>query len=270
MGKKQKLEIRVNIILNSITKKIRLIHAKKKAAKLGYVLPTFLVSFPRSGSNFLQSVLQGSSGFLCQSIYGPYPDDTEPVLSLKSHAISLEHLLDEINRLLPDVSQPSKIILLPRDPRDVMISFFEFTQVRRNIILRQENFLDISYFYASTIDKTSERKIEYTPLNITEAYKSHIKNWFVNKPEHLDCLTLRYEDLVQSPNKHFQHLFEFLNLNCSIATEMLEVKVSLYSQTSAQRGQAQGWRAYQDKYAGLLAQVQTLFGHEMRVLGYDE
>ncbi len=257
---------------NRLREKIKFANVTKEIAKLNYPLPTFLVSFPRSGSNFLQSVLQGSSGIRCQSIYGPSSEDTDTILSLKSHAISYEYLLDEIHRFIPKVTQPSKLLLLYRDPRDVMISFLEYTQVNRKVQIPQEDFLEnVSFFYAAgTIDKTFERKVEYGPMSIIDVYKKHIRKWFIDKPDSLDCLVVKFEDLVLSPDKGFKRIFDFLELDCSLAKELLDVKVSQYDQARMQRGQAGGWRTCQDLYGKLLSQVQTLLRHEIEMLGYEK
>lgn len=254
----------------NLKSKVKYINAENIAANLDYLLPTFLVSFPRSGSNFLQMILQASSGLQCQSIYVPVSTSTEPVLSLKSHAVSLHYLFDEILRFIPDTSSsPSKIILLQRDPRDVLISFFEYTQAKRNIQVSQEEFLNnVCYFYASTIDKTFERKLEYAPLNIIQAYKKHIENWFIKRPDDIDCLVVKFEDLILSPGPEFQRIFDFLQLNCSLAKELIDVKVSQYSQSSGQRGQPQGWQIKKKRYSVLIGQTESLMKDEIQFLKY--
>ena len=83
----------------------------------------FLVSYPRSGSNFFQEVMKTKFHISSRSLYGDNPQDST-IRNLKSHAISYEYLKDECSFILGDQSSPNRIIVLFRDPRDVMISFF--------------------------------------------------------------------------------------------------------------------------------------------------
>lgn len=242
--------------------------------KISYSLPTYLISYPRSGSNFLQSVLSKSSGLCCKSIYALPHNYSEHILSLKSHAISYKYLLDESKRLVHTDNLPSKIILLFRDPRDVMISFYEFVLKRKNTKISQKEFLEnVCYFYATYEGKDTsplERQVEYSPLNVAEGYIKHIYNWFVKKPENLDCLVVKFEDLILSPYTEFKRIFDFLELDCSLATEQLKVKVSQYSDSKRQRGKAYEWVNCQDEYSKLLNRVNTLFHSEIKILGYDK
>jgi hypothetical protein len=262
----------VSRLLNhkEIKRKYQLYHLEEKVKRLNYRLPTYLVSFPRAGSNFIQNVLAGSARIPCRSLYATMTVDPQYVLSFKSHALSMEYLLDEIRRLLPVFTKPSKLILLKRDPRDVMISFFEFIQVERNIVLHQKDFLEnVCYFYASFIDKTVQRKQNIAPINIVDAFKTHVKNWFEKKPGGVEFLTVKYEDLVEKPESEFGKIFEFLELDCSPDKDFYEEKVSLYSiEPNRERGIPQGWKDVQSQYHQIIEQVNRLLGPEIKRLGY--
>ncbi|MCC6145153.1 MAG: sulfotransferase domain-containing protein [Candidatus Hydrogenedentes bacterium] len=253
--------------------RFRFIHAREMAGRLPYRLPAVVVSYPRAGSNFLQNILKHSSGLHSQSIYGPYPftEPREITLTVKSHAVSPAYLMDEFQRLVEVEYTPERVVLLQRDPRDVMVSFYEYAQANRKTAIRQDEFLNgIDFFYASTIDPQSRRAVEKNPLTVAEAFRKHIQTWFRERPDHPPCLVLRYEDLVQDPWANFQKVFDFLQVECTLAEEFLRVKVSQYSGTrdEGQRGKAGGWRGQQEKYAALLDQVQREFAEEIRLLGY--
>lgn len=241
--------------------------------KFSYHLPSYLISYPRSGSNFLQSVLEASSNIRCRSIYRYPRVDPHRMLSLKSHSLSYQYLLDEISRLVPDSPFPEKLILLHRDPRDVMISLYEFVQVRKGIRINQSEFLDdVDFFYATFQDRdmTLHRGVEYSPISIAESYQKYVHNWFVNKPGDQECLPVAFEDLVLSPRDAFQRIFDFLELDCSLAEERLVVKVSQYSQEDRPRGKVGSWRVCQDKYLDLISAVNTSIQTEIRLLGYED
>lgn len=238
--------------------------------QITYSLPTYLVSFPRSGSNFLQFIVSKSTGLHCHSIYGRNIDLPENTLSIKSHSISYKYLLDEIDRLLPSVAHPTKLILLMRDPRDVVISFYEYTQATKNIQINQDEFINnYDFFLAAPIDKECKRKIEYAPISVGQAYKKHLNQWFLNTfPKKSESLIIRYENLLFHPNKEFEKIFNFLGLKCSMAEQYLNMKVSLYSNESRNRGQAYGWKMYYKKYESLIETTNLLLEKELNSFGY--
>ena len=240
---------------------------------LGYSLPSYLVGFPRSGTNFLQSVLEGSSGLLCRSLYGPPKTKQNNILSLKSHTPSYEFLLDEIGRFAPDFGTPDKFILIIRDPRDVFISFYEFVQSTKGLSITQSEFIhEVCYFFSTFEDrhKVNSRKLEFAPLSIFDAYKKHIDSWLINRPPSIDCHIVKYEDLVLSPESEFQRIFNYLNLDCSLEKERLKLKVSQYSKTSRKRGVIAGWRNCQDEYGVLISSINNELKKEIKILGYSE
>lgn len=252
--------------------KLQLMRVRERAAELPYLLPAIVLSYPRAGSNFLQSVLQGSSGFRCQSIYGEIKEGADVTLTVKSHSPSPAYFEDEWRRFLPDRPLPSKIIRLQRDPRDVLISFIEYTEANRKTAIRQEEFLNhVDYFYASTVDRDFLRAHYKQGMTVAEAFQEHVRTWYAESPP--DCyeiLPVRYEDLVLEPHETFKRIFDFLNLDCELAEKFLKVKVSLYSDTGRQRGRIQGWRDNFDRYGILIRMIQEQLADEIRFLGYEE
>ncbi len=252
--------------------KLQVARARETAAKLPYPLPAVVLSYPRAGSNFLQSVLQGSSGLRCQSIYGQLTEGPQYTLSVKSHSPSPAYLEDEWKRLLPELDLPQKIIRLQRDPRDLMISFLEYTAANRKTDIRQEEFLNgVDFFYASTIDREYRRACYKQGMSVAEAFKEHVRTWYVEPvPDRYEILPMRYEDLLLDAQTAFGKIFNFLNLDCELAEKFLQIKVSLYSDTGRQRARVQGWRENLERYGALIAMVQEQLKDEIRILGYEK
>ena len=247
-----------------------------KIEKLPYALPTYVVGFPRSGTNFLQSVLQGSSGMKCQSMYSNVIEDSNEILSLKSHAFSKASLFDEINRLIPDLSyqsneQKKKVISIFRDPRDVMPSFYDFVSWRKNASIPQKDFLKTCYFFATYQErhKMMDRGSEFQSVNIKQAYKKHVANWYRKDNKDIELYTVKYEDLVLCPDIAFKGIFEFLELDCQLAKEMLGRKVAEFSGTARKRGVAYGWKAKMSNYAELIESVNEHLSREITAMGYE-
>lgn len=248
--------------------------AIKFSQQVSYSLPSYLISFPRSGSNFLQHVLESSSGMLCHSLYGNTKCDPSEVLCFKSHAISLPYLTDEVNRLISTASRPNKFLLLQRDPRDVMISFYEFAQKRKDISIPQGEFLDrVAFHYVlshGTRIQTWRRKVEIAPLSIADAYRRHVEQWFINIPPGLDCLTVRYESLVRTPHTEYGRIFRFLGLSCQLAEYAIQERVRQFSRNKRERGVAHGWTKCESIYGELISQVNDKLQTEIKALGYSD
>ena len=252
----------------SLKRRFRFVDAKRTAAALPYRLPGLIVSYPRSGSNFVQSVLRHSSGLTNLSIYAPNPDGIDITLTLKSHAPSPAYLRDEFGRIVGEPEWPARIVLLQRDPRDVMISFYEYTQFMRQTTIPQEDFLNTCFFYASAIDRDIKRRVDVAPMSVLQAYQKHVKEWFNEQRAAGDYLIVRYEDLVTAPEEGFQRIFDYLNLDCPLATEFLDHEVSRYDDTRQHRAKATAWKEHSERYRSLLETIDTKLGDETRALGY--
>ncbi|MCP5052369.1 MAG: sulfotransferase domain-containing protein [bacterium] len=240
--------------------------------QLNYLLPAFLASYPRAGSNYVQNVLTSSSGILSQSLYAPIDIDPGLILTMKTHAPSREYLHDEINSFLPVSSKPSKFIILCRDPRDTMISFYEYTRDQRNIDLDQRDFLkNTCYFYASKIDASFQRKRYIAPLSILDSYKEFVRSWLKNTPDNADYLVVYYEKLVETPGPEFRKIFDYLGLDSPLDEESLGEKVSLYSsEPNRPRAKAFGWKNLQEQYPKIIDQVNRYLADEIEFMGYSQ
>jgi len=239
------------------------------AKQVDHTPPTYLISFPRSGSNFLQNVLHRSSGFYCRPIYGELITQPHLYLSVKSHAASYAHLLDEIGRYMSGLQPaPNRYIVLWRDPRDVIISFYEYTQARRQVRLQQSEFLvEFDYYRAVPGCKGA---VGPFPLTVVAAYKLFVQNWYVGQQDNDSILHVRYEELVNDPHKAFQRIFDFLCLDCLLRTDALSQKVAQQSYTRAERAVSGGWQHTGASYARLLEVAIRELGEEMELLGYAD
>ena len=191
-------------------------------------------------------------------------------MTLKSHAPSFNYLENEADRLVgqPELND-SKIIVLVRDPRDVMISFYEYVKVKRNIEIDQKQFPTLEFFYASTIDKQFDRKLNVSPLNIFQAYRMFIKNWTtLSEKGKTKCQLIKYEDLVKQPIKVVSNVLDFIGQQAEIKVGSIDELVSLYSSEDRPRGQANGWKKVKKKYATLIDQVEQKLSKEIDLLGY--
>lgn len=256
---------------------LRVMHDQETLSKLTYALPTVTSSFPRSGSNFFQSVLRGSSGLQCISLYhSQYPQ--EQVFNLKSHALTPAALRREFADMVPyELEYPEKIIYLKRDPRDVMISLYEFACFNHEQAFALDEFLGMNYYFvANPPGVRGVKNIYYLPgpeaCTVEEAFRLYHQS-HLHAPQHesaVETLTLSYEEMVEDPENAFNRAFTFLDLDCPLNPEFIQLKVSLYSDSTRKRGVAYGWRQpeTQEKYAPLLEQVNEVLKDQIVALGY--
>lgn len=252
----------IRIWQNEILSKLNLID------KISYPLPAAIISFPRSGSNFIQNVITRSSGTRNCSIYLPDLQDLSDVVTLKSHSYSQEYLKKEWSNRTGRLSLPKKAIILQRDPRDIMISFMEFVKARiKTLDLDQNTFLSkVDYFLAANI-----KGLDYDhSISIENAFKSFVRDWSTPSELQIDeHLYVRYEDLTDKPDEIYKQIFEFLELDCKLCKSSLEEKVSLYSDSSkASRGKAHRWRTHNLLYSQIIKDVNLKLKNEIALWGY--
>ena len=238
---------------------------------LPYAIPALVASYARCGSNFLQNVLQKSTGLSNRSIYrrSKKTEPGEGVLTVKSHALTPEFMLVEWQRKVDVLPRPERIVLLQRDPRDTIISFLSYAIANGRDDLTQENFLDATgSFHLDPETSGYPRVNEKVRMTFLESYQMYIRHWFMERPQDLNCHIVRYEDLVNEPRVAFQGVFDFMNLDCALTEDALGEKVSQYSSESGPRGVAQRWVQQADENRVLIERVHETLSEEITQLGY--
>ena len=234
-------------------------------------LPHLLVSYPRSGSNFVQNVLRKSSLTENQSLYAPVEGKIRNILTLKSHAFSLRYLKAELKDYLgiKDLHR-KRFVILFRDPRDVMISFYEYVRERRNEDINQADFLEkTDFFYASMMEKDIKNRLYTREISVSKAYQMFVSNWFNASSDLLDLYKIvRYEDVVNDPIFEFKEMLQFLKSPCEVNEVAVCEHVSLYSTESRPRGEVYGWKKVKEQYAPLISSTEAYLSKELEILGY--
>lgn len=237
---------------------------------------SFVVSFPRSGSNFLQACLRVQCGLSASSLYKPN-HDFQNVNNLKSHAISPEYLRDEIGFICEHNFNPAHIYLLKRDPRDTMISFYEFFLSRDQGTVLQRDFLDIDWFLAfqrSSGPNAHLRSTHHFPLSICDAFKIMASKWFTdtNPIPDIPVAVIKYEDFVNDRRQTLLSILE--DHGCSSTNLDYDAEVGLvstYSNEKRKRGAAYGWKedSVFQKYRTLVTETERLLENEIKLLDYE-
>jgi hypothetical protein len=233
----------------------QVLSALKLKSKLSYSLPIPVIAFPRSGSNFLQNVLEKSSGIHNSTIYTNFEAWENVTHTVKSHSLSLDNLKREWKTFLVNRPFPNKAIVLLRDVRDIMISFYEYVQAVHKCNIEQDDFLTkVDYAYAANLRYNAS----FYHISVADAYNTFMKNWVQSDPDEINVLIIHYEDLLTNPKIEFQKIFNFLELDCTLAQDTLSEKVSLYSNENRKRGALNNWNSCFE-YDNLISSTSQLY-----------
>lgn len=114
--------------------------------------------------------------------------------------------IDEIPTIKPKhVFGNKKVILLVRDPRDAIVSYY-FQAVYRD-----------RYFNGNLSSFIHDDRLGIGPL------LKHYIVWISNKDVPQDIIIVRYEDLIKSPVFELKKIFNFISLNNFTSKELNEI-----------------------------------------------
>jgi len=257
----------------------RVITKRQAAARGLTVFPddTFLVSFPRSGNTWTRFLV-------CNLI-----DPEHPVnfAELESRIPEIYFVPDRDLRKFPrprvikshECFDPRyrKIIYIVRDPRDVLISYYEF-QLKRRVITEE---CSLEQFLPRFLESAVEPKIG--------SWRDHVVSWVATRGGHKDFLLLRYEEMLSNTQQEATKIASFLGLDSN--SERIARAVELSSadrMRKLEKEQARQWSATrktrQDKpfvrkaISGdwksqlsetCVARIEAAWGDVMRSVGYE-
>lgn len=207
-----------------------------------------IISYPRSGSNFLQNVASKSLPLSASSIYdlsgarNPTKYDI-----LKSHALNHDWLADEFSRFgLRSVGE-YRVVWLVRDLRDVFVSFHNFVESRKGVKIDTSSFLDeVSFEYALEYGAARyfDRRVELAPRSVWQFYLEHVQFWmqYMDARREGEGASFRYEDLLDVDSIEWGRLFELLRgRRIKPKPGILRQRVSTYDDRERPRGIERSW-----------------------------
>ena len=130
----------------------------------------------------------------------------------------------------------NKYVLLLRDPRDVVVSFFH--QVEKEGFSARFVHLTQDYFRLD-----HQEKITYLIRLLLPRLVDFVNSWDSPKQEvgELDVLTLYYRDMVEAPHEHFRRILEFYKL----PERVFDTKaIELREKVRYRRGETGQWKQY--------------------------
>jgi hypothetical protein len=213
---------------------VRVVTKRQPAARGLTVYPddTFLVSFPRSGNTWTR--------FLVCNLMNP----TDPVnfAQLESR---IPEIYDVTDRNLRAFSRPriikshepfdpryKKIIYIVRDPRDVLLSYYEF-QLKRRVI---SDDCSLEKFLPRFMDS------EFEPQ--TGSWRDHVLSWIATRGGQENFLLLRYEDMLAHTRQESSKIASFLALDSS--PDHIARAVALSSADRMRQLEKEQWRQWKE------------------------
>jgi hypothetical protein len=253
---------------------------KRQAAARGltvYPDDTFLVSFPRSGNTWTRFLV-------CNLIY---PDDPVTFAELESRIPEIYDVTDRTLRAFPrpriikshESFDPryKKILYVVRDPRDVLLSYYEF-QLKRRVITED---CSLENFVPRFIESELEPK--------TGSWRDHVVSWTATRGGQKNFLFLRYEDMLANPQDAAKKIASFLGLDSNperisraVALSSADRMRDLEKQQSAQWKETKntrqdkpfvrtaisgGWKSALPEHC--VAEIESAWGDVMRSVGYE-
>lgn len=194
----------------------RVITKRQAAARGLTVFPddTFLVSFPRSGNTWTRFLV-------CNLID---PDHPVNFAELESRIPEIYFVPDRVLRTFPrprvikshECFDPRyrKIIYIVRDPRDVLISYYEF-QLKRRVISDE---CSLEEFLPRFMESAIEPKIG--------SWRDHVVSWTATRGGQENFLLLRYEEMLANTQKEAAKIAAFLGLDTSTERTARAVELS--------------------------------------------
>jgi hypothetical protein len=258
---------------------VRVLTKQQAAARGLTVFPddTFLVSFPRSGNTWTRFLV-------CNLI-----DSNHPVsfAELESRIPEIYFVPDRKLREFPrprvikshecfDPRYP-KIIYIVRDPRDVLISYYEYQLKRR--VLSDDCTLD--EFLPKFMESAIEPKIG--------SWRDHVASWIGTRGGQKNFLLLRYEEMLENTQSEAAKIAAFLGLDSnpdriaravelSSADRMRKLEKEQVNQWSATKKTRQDKPFVRKAISGdwktrlsesTVASIEAAWGQTMRSVGYE-
>jgi hypothetical protein len=256
----------------------RVVTKRQPAARGLTVYPddTFLVSFPRSGNTWTRFLV-------CNLIN---PDDPVNFAQLESRIPEIYDVTDRSLRAFPrpriikshECFDPryKKIVYIVRDPRDVLISYYEF-QLKRRVISEE---LSLEEFVPLFMESEIEPK--------TGSWRDHVVSWTATRGGQKNFLLLRYEDMIADTQKESTKIASFLGLDSNserIARAVVlssadrmrklekeqsrqwkETKKTRQDKPFVRKAASGGWKTILSEKS--VAQIESAWGDVMRSAGY--
>jgi hypothetical protein len=236
---------------------------------------TFIASYPRSGNTWtrflIANLIHPQQPVTFANIETIIPDATA-LSSRELKRVPRPRLIKTHEYFEP---RYRKVIYLVRDPRDVVLSLYNFRRKYRSV--------DDSYPLEQYV---AER---FIPGDLDVSWGEHVGSWLGTRMNHPGFLLVRYEDLLQDPTRELNRLAGFLAVaaNAEALAQAIE-RSSANRLRRLEKVEHEAWVTTKGKRADVpfiadavagtwkqklpessVALIESAWGHLMNSLGYE-
>jgi Sulfotransferase domain len=236
---------------------------------------TFIASYPRSGNTWtrflIANLMHPEKPATFANIETIIPDATA-LSSRELKRICRPRVIKTHEYFEP---RYRRVIYLVRDPRDVVLSLYNFRRKYRSV--------DDSYSIERYV---AER---FLPGDLDVSWSEHVGSWLGTRMSHPGFLLVRYEDLLQDPTRGLSRLASFLGITAdtealaqaierSSASRLRELEKTQHEAWVTTKGKRADVPFIADAVAGTwkqklpepsVALIESAWGHLMNSLGYE-
>jgi hypothetical protein len=236
---------------------------------------TFIASYPRSGNTWtrflIANLMHPEKPVTFANIETIIPDATA-LSSRELKRVPRPRLIKTHEYFEPRFR---KVIYLVRDPRDVVLSLYNFRRKYRSV--------DDSYPIERYV---AER---FLPGDLDVSWGEHVGSWLGTRMNQPGFLLVRYEDLLQDPTRELCRLASFLGIAASTETLTQAIERSSANRLrQLEKVEHEAWVTTKGKRADVpfiaeavagtwkqklpapsVALIESAWGHLMNSLGYE-
>lgn len=179
----------------------------------------FVAGYPKSGTTWVENfishlpgynprVLGGDQEFLRYHELSPNAFERIPMhgySAIKTHINPSKRNIDILIK-----NGINKVLVMYRDPRDIVVSNYYY-------VLKSNPWKPEDPFYADYTKMSKEEALTHTLNMVINNYGEWVQGWkkIANDNSGIDCLFLRYEDLLNNPRESFEKILSFYGVTLS-------------------------------------------------------
>jgi len=178
----------------------------------------FVAGYPKSGTTWVENFIANIPGYNSRIIQGPseiianheLPINSFDWVPLSGYSSIKTHInpsKNNINILIKN--HIKKVVIISRDPRDIVVSNYYHALIANPWKSSDSIYLDYK--------KVSKEEAMLHSFNLVAAdFEPWINGWLeVGNNNEIECLFLKYEDLVNNAEIKFKEILAFYNINLS-------------------------------------------------------
>jgi hypothetical protein len=182
----------------------------------GVTKTIFIAGYPKSGTTWAENFVSNIPGYNPRVLFGSkeiirshnLPYNAFKMIPSFGHSAIKTHILPDYKniKILQD-NKINKVIIMFRDPRDIAVSQYYH-------VLKNNPWLKTDSFYADYTKMRKSEALQHSIDIIVSDFALWVKGWLNTKEKNieLECMIIKYEDLILNPESVFKNLLDFYGI----------------------------------------------------------